>query len=178
MNRSTRDILDALADCLPEKAARIQTSAERDRVWFPKPAAADYGLYVETHKGSDGLLIGALPTAAPPGTFFWHLPLEYRREHEQEALRTLVDEARRLILNRSRVLQSLGLVLCHLRCEVEERGEWTRLGGTVATPRLFFMPPLAFRLKTVEYHSASVRSCLGGAAQQPDEPDNAQRVER
>ena len=57
MNRSTRDILDALADCLPEKAARIQTSAERDRVWFPKPAAADYGLYVETHKGSGGLLI-------------------------------------------------------------------------------------------------------------------------
>jgi hypothetical protein len=158
VNTGTREVLDALADCLPEDAVRVETTGKRDRLWLPKPPAADYGLYIDTHRGGGGMLIGAVPTGAAAEVFFWHLPLEYPPEDEQEALRVLVGVAGRLILNRSRILQSLGFLLSRLRCEVEEGGEWKRVGGTIASPRLFFMPPLAFRLKTWEYHSASLQS--------------------
>jgi hypothetical protein len=151
----------------------VETTGEFDRVWLPKPPAADYALYIQTHEAGGGLLIGALPTGAPPGVFFWHLPLEYPPEDEQEAVRVLVAEARRLILNRSRILQSLGFILCRFRCEVEETGEWKRVGGTIASPRLFFMPPLAFRLKTWRYNSGPLQPGKG-AAQQRDAADEAQ----
>jgi hypothetical protein len=158
LNTSSREILNALADCLPESAVRLEPNREYDRLWLPKPSAADYALYIDTREGGGGLLIGAQPTGAPAGVFFWHLPLEYPPEDEQKALPVLVEEARRLILNKSRILQSLGFLLCRLRCEVEEGGEWKRVGGTIASTRLFFMPPLAFRLKTWEYHSDSLRA--------------------
>ncbi len=163
MNGSTREILDALTDTLAESATRIETAGGRDRLWLPKPTAADYGLYIDTQQGGGGLLIGALPTGAPANTFFWHLPFGYSPEHEAEVLRVLIEEARRLIMNRSRIRQSLGFLLCRLRCEVEESGQWKRLGGTIASTRLFFMPPFAFRLKTWEYHSAPLqRGTEGG----------------
>ena len=158
MNTSTRDILNALADCLPNTAVQVETTGDCDRVWLPKPPAADYALYIETHEGGGGLMIGAVPTGAPPGVFFWHLPLEYPPKDEQEAVHVLVGEARRLILNKSRILQSLGFLLCRLRCEVEEGGEWTRVGGTIASTRLFFLPPLAFRRATWTYDSAPLAS--------------------
>jgi hypothetical protein len=48
VNATTRDMLDALADCLPETGVRIDTKGEDDRLWLPMPPGADYGFYIDT----------------------------------------------------------------------------------------------------------------------------------
>jgi hypothetical protein len=158
VNSSTRDILKGLADCISESVVRVESSGGRDRLWLPRPPGADYQLYIETRDGGGGAAIAALPNGTPPTAFFWHLPLEYPPDEENEAVGVLVKEAVRLIRNRSRIIQSAGFALWRLRCEVQEGGAWKRVGGTIACIRLFFMPPLPFRLKTWEYRSGPLQS--------------------
>ncbi len=153
VDERTRAVVEALADCMPADAFRLDRTGAQNRLWLPRPAGADYSIYVDTYEGGGGLLIGALPNDAASGTFFWHLPLDYRAEDEPEALKVLAGELRRLVLHRSRIIQSAGVFMWRFRCETHEDGEWKPVGGTVACLRLFFVPPLAFARGTLEYHS-------------------------
>jgi hypothetical protein len=171
VNSSTREILCALADCLPAGSVHVEASGDHERLWLPKPAAADYGLYVDTWGGGGGLRIGAQPIGAPPGVFFWHLPLEYPVEEEHEGAREAAAALRRLILHRSRVLQKVGFLLCSYRCEVDEGGEWRRVGGTISCPRRIFLAPFAFRLARFEHRSGAPHVAIASVHREwPGEP--------
>ncbi len=155
MNESSREVLGALADCMPDKAVRVVSNGGQDRLWLPRPVGADYTIYADTDEGEGGVLIGALPTDAPEFTFFWHLPLESTLGDARGSLAVLVAELRRLVQHRSRIIQTAGLLLWRFRCEVDEDGVWQRVGGTIACTRIFFMPPFAFTLRRLEYHSGA-----------------------
>jgi len=157
----SRTLLDGLADCLPPDAVEVQEIDGGARLWFPKPLGADYRFYINTYDGG-GAFMGALPTGAPEQTFFWHLPLEYPVRDQEAGLAVLIEEAKRLVQNRSRIIQTAGLLLWRFRCDVEEGGRWRRVGGVIANVRLFFRPPLPFRFKRWEYHSGPLRSGSGG----------------
>ncbi len=160
MNASSREVLGALADCLPETAVRVVTDGGHDRLWLPQPAGADYTIYADTDEGEGGVLIGALPNGAPELTFFWHLPLESTSGDAKGSLAVLVAELRRLIQHRSRIIQTAGLLLWTFKCEVDEDGAWQRVGGAIACTRVFFMPPFAFTLRRFEYHSPAPQSAV------------------
>jgi len=147
-----RTLLDGLADCLPADAVEAQEFDGGSRLWLPQPVGADYRFYINTYDGG-GAFIGALPNGAPERTFFWHLPLEYPAEGQDAGLTCLIGEAKRLIRNRSRIIQTAGLLLWRFRCEVEEGGSWRRVGGIIANLRFFFLPPLPFQFKRWEFHS-------------------------
>ena len=164
MSGGSRAVLDALADSLPDSTLEVQEIDRATRVWLPQPTGADYRFYINTYDGG-GAFIGALPNGAPERAFFWHLPLDYAPEDEDAAMAVLIEEAKRLIQNRSRIIQTDGFLLWRFRCEVEEGGEWKRVGGTIANLRLFFLPPFAFQLKRWEYHSDP--PCSGNNTDRP-----------
>lgn len=101
--------------------------------------------------------MGALLDGHSDKSLFWHLPLDYSADDERQALGVLVQEARRLVVNPSRIFQRRGLLLWRFWCEVEEGGEWKRVGGTIACTRMLYpVPPSNGRLR--EYRSGPLRS--------------------
>ncbi len=160
MNESTRRIVESVADCIPAHAFRLESSGGRDRLWLPKPAAADYAFYLETDSAGGVASIGALRNGGPEDEMFWHLPIDYREEDEQKASAVLAEELKRLIRHPSRIVRSAGFLLWRFQCEVEEGGAWKRVGGTIACPRLPFLPPLAFRFGRTLYRSEAPGSAV------------------
>jgi hypothetical protein len=153
---SGRDVITKLADCLREGDVATDRRKEHDRLWLPKAPGADYQFYVDVFDAG-AATIGALLEGQSEEAFFWHLPLEYRADDAGEALGVLVQEARRLVLNPSRIVQRRGRVLWRFWCEVEEGGLWRRVGGTVACTRLLHAVP-ACEGTIREYRSGPLRS--------------------
>jgi len=153
LNPITQSVVAGLSDSLPNIGAGVEHGEGRDRLWLPQAESADYRLYIHLqHRG--GATLGALPRGQSFETFFWHLPFEYRREDEEQALRFLLEETRRLAANRSRILQRRGLLLWRFSCEAAVGGEWQRVGGTVACSRLASVPPS--NRKVTEYNSPAL----------------------
>ena len=108
---------------------------------MPWPAGAEY--QIKTYVYPDGeRQIGASRISAPGPEYFWYVPMELYKGHEADKVREeFFEKLDRLFTYDTRVVQDIGWLLLHFRCEYLDPCQgWQYLGG-VSALRLSFMGP-------------------------------------